>query len=61
MAIWNNLWSFGIFYRVDSTFSVYLVHFSGFGIMYQEKSGNPVLHLNSCQEVCYNVAAGANA
>jgi hypothetical protein len=23
------------------TFFVHLVHFSGFGIMYQEKSGNP--------------------
>jgi hypothetical protein len=29
--------------RTFGTFSVYLVHFSGFGIMYQEKSGNPVL------------------
>jgi hypothetical protein len=23
------------------TFCIHLVHFSGFGIMYQEKSGNP--------------------
>jgi hypothetical protein len=28
------LWSFGIFYD-------HLVHFSGFGILHQEKSGNP--------------------
>jgi hypothetical protein len=34
MAIWTILWRFGIFYD-------HLVHFSGFGIMYQEKSGNP--------------------
>jgi hypothetical protein len=27
------------------TFGVHLVHFSGFGIMYGEKSGNPVLHI----------------
>jgi hypothetical protein len=26
-----------------STFFVDLVHFSGFGIMYQQKSGNPAL------------------
>jgi hypothetical protein len=36
MAIWNILRTFGIFYDL-------LVHFSGFGIMYQEKSGNPSL------------------
>jgi hypothetical protein len=34
MAILNILWSFGIFYD-------HSVRFSGFGIMYQEKSGNP--------------------
>jgi hypothetical protein len=34
MAIWDILWPFGIFYG-------HLVHFFGFGIMYQEKSGNP--------------------
>jgi hypothetical protein len=33
MAIWNNLWRFEIFYD-------HLVHFSGFGTMYQEQSGN---------------------
>jgi hypothetical protein len=27
-----------------STFFVDLVHFSGFGIMYQQKSGNPDMH-----------------
>jgi hypothetical protein len=32
--IWDILWPFG-------TFNVHLVHFSGFGIMYVEKSGNP--------------------
>jgi hypothetical protein len=34
MSIWKIYQRFGIFY--DN-----LVHFSGFGIMYQEKSGNP--------------------
>jgi hypothetical protein len=33
-GIWDILWTFG-------TFCVHLVHFSGLGIMYQEKSGNP--------------------
>jgi hypothetical protein len=37
MAIWNILRTLGIF----GTFCIHLVHFSGFGIMYQEKSGNP--------------------
>jgi hypothetical protein len=35
MDIGDILWLFG-------TFWVHLVHFSGFSIMYQEKSGNPV-------------------
>jgi hypothetical protein len=35
--IWNILRTFG-------TFCVTLEHFSGFRIMYQEKSGNPVCH-----------------
>jgi hypothetical protein len=34
MTIWYILYSFG-------TFCIHLVHFSGFGIMHQEKSGNP--------------------
>jgi hypothetical protein len=34
MTIWNILWPF-------STFCIRLVHFSGFGIVYREKSGNP--------------------
>jgi hypothetical protein len=34
MAIWDILWPFG-------TFCIHSVHFSCFGIMYQEKSGNP--------------------
>jgi hypothetical protein len=36
MDIWNILRTFGIF-------CVHLVHFSGFGILYQEKSGNPAV------------------
>jgi hypothetical protein len=41
MAIWNILQTFGIFYDhlVHFVFVRYI--FSGFGIMYQEKSGNP--------------------
>jgi hypothetical protein len=46
MAIWNIFRTFG-----DILFLFYLVHFlfvwytfSGFGIMYQEKSGNPAIH-----------------
>jgi hypothetical protein len=41
MAIWNILWILGIFYDhlVHFVFIWYI--FSGFGIMYQEKSGNP--------------------
>jgi hypothetical protein len=36
MAICNIFWTFG-------TFCVLLVHFSGLGFMFQEKSGNPVV------------------
>jgi hypothetical protein len=41
MAIWNTLWKFGTFYDhlVRFVFIGYIC--SGFGIMYQEKSGNP--------------------
>jgi hypothetical protein len=41
MAIWNILRTFGIFYDhlVHFVFIWYI--FSGFGIMYREKSGNP--------------------
>jgi hypothetical protein len=40
MATWNIVWRFGIFYGhlVHFVFIWYI--FSGFGIMYQEKSGN---------------------
>jgi hypothetical protein len=34
MDSWDVFWPFG-------TFRVHLVHFSGFGILYPEKSGNP--------------------
>jgi hypothetical protein len=34
VAIWYILWLFGIFYG-------YLVYFSHFGVLYQDKSGNP--------------------
>jgi hypothetical protein len=42
MDIWDILLPFG-------TFCVHLVHFYGFGIMYQGKSGNPVNNPSLCQ------------
>jgi hypothetical protein len=41
MAIWNILWRFGIFYGHLVRFVFIWYTFSRFGIMYQEKSGNP--------------------
>jgi hypothetical protein len=41
VASWNILQTFGIYYD----HLVYFVHLSGFGIMYQEKSGNPGKHM----------------
>jgi hypothetical protein len=41
MAIWNILWRFGILYDHLEHFVFILYKISGFGIMYQEKSGNP--------------------
>jgi hypothetical protein len=42
MAIWNILRTFGIFFDHLVHFVLHnWGHFSGFGIMYQEKSGNP--------------------
>jgi hypothetical protein len=41
MAIWNILWRFGIFYDLLLHLVFIWYIFSGFGIMYQEKSGNP--------------------
>jgi hypothetical protein len=43
MAIWNIKWRFGIFLTI--WYILYSFgNFSGFGIMYQEKSGNPDLY-----------------
>jgi hypothetical protein len=39
MDTWSLLWSFVIFYGHLGRGN--LVYFSGFGILYQEKSGNP--------------------
>jgi hypothetical protein len=40
--MWNILLTFGIFYdHLVCTCCVPLVHFSHFGIMYRDKSGNP--------------------
>jgi hypothetical protein len=42
-AIWNMLWQFGIFCGHSAIFiTPILVYFSRFGMLCQEKSGNPV-------------------
>jgi hypothetical protein len=41
MAIWKIIPPFGMFYVHFGTFCAHLVHFSGFDILCQEKSGNP--------------------
>jgi hypothetical protein len=49
MPIWNILWTWGIFYDYSVHFVFIWYIFSGFGIMYQEKSGNPAPKwLQSC-------------
>jgi hypothetical protein len=45
-AFWNILWIFDVLLPFG-TFCVHLVHFSGFAIMYQEKSGNPAEKLKN--------------
>jgi hypothetical protein len=44
MAICNILWTFGIFYDRLVHFAYFWYIFSGFGFMYLEKSGNPVVN-----------------
>jgi hypothetical protein len=46
MAVWNILQIFGIFYDHLVHFEFIWCIFSGLGIMYQEKSGNPGLLLD---------------
>jgi hypothetical protein len=41
MAVWNILETIGIFNDYLAHFVFILYMFPGFGIMYQEKSGNP--------------------
>jgi hypothetical protein len=41
MAIWSILLPLGTFYRHLVYFVAILVYFSRFGMLYQEKSGNP--------------------
>jgi hypothetical protein len=43
MDIWNILWTCGIFYGHLVHFVLIWYIFSGFGIMYQEESGNPAV------------------
>jgi hypothetical protein len=47
MAIWNVLWPFGMVYGHLGYFMTVWYIFSGFGIMHQEKSGNPAIKRNS--------------
>jgi hypothetical protein len=51
MAIWNIFWRFGIFYDhlVHFVFILYIIPF--FGIMYQEKYGNPDVHLHHVRQL----------
>jgi hypothetical protein len=46
MAIWNILGTLGIFYDNLVHFMLFWYIFSGFGIMYLEKSGNPASDSN---------------
>jgi hypothetical protein len=39
--IGNIVQTFGIFYDHSSAFCVHFIRFSGFGITFHEKSGNP--------------------
>jgi hypothetical protein len=53
MAISNILLTYGIFYDILIHF-VFIGHiFSGFGIMHQEKSGNPgyIIYVGSCGQL----------
>jgi hypothetical protein len=47
MAIWYILLPFHMFYGHLEYFVVILVYFSIFGLLYQEKSGNPALRQDS--------------
>jgi hypothetical protein len=52
MAVWNILWQFGIFYASLVYFVVIWLIFH-FGILYQEKSGNPgMYHQESAPPKC---------
>jgi hypothetical protein len=48
--IWDILRTLGIFYEHLVHFMLILYIFSGFGIMYQEKSGNPGLECRTNQD-----------
>jgi hypothetical protein len=41
MAIWTIVWVFGILYDHSVHFMFICYIFSSFGVMHQEKSGNP--------------------
>jgi hypothetical protein len=41
MAIWSISWQLGIFYGHFGIFYGHLVSFTRFGMLYQDKSGNP--------------------
>jgi hypothetical protein len=47
-ALWNILRIFGIFYDHWVHFVFIWYNFSGFGIMYPEKSGNPTCEYHQC-------------
>jgi hypothetical protein len=55
MAIGDIWWMFGIFYDHLVNFVFICDIYSGFGIMYQEKSGNPVRHRILHTDITYNM------
>jgi hypothetical protein len=58
MAIWYILWSFGTFCGHLVHFVVTWYIFSHFGILYQEKSGNPdLVHQSSRNESTVHIVS----
>jgi hypothetical protein len=55
MDIWNILWRFEIFYDHLVHFVLIWYIFSGFGIIYQDKFGNPGCDLSELlQKICFH-------
>jgi hypothetical protein len=56
IKVWHILWPFGIFYKHFACFKAILwplfIFFSRFGLLRQEKSGNPEFKLNFETSIC---------